>query len=122
MPRIVHFEIPTDDPERASKFYNQVFDWNINKWDGPQDYWLAETGTNGEPGINGGLMRRIPEFPTVTNTIGVDSVDEYTRKITENGGTIVAPKMPIPGMGWLAYFKDTEGNTFGIMQPDSEAA
>ena len=121
MPRIVHFEIPTDDPERASTFYRDVFDWNINKWDGPQEYWLAETGARDTPGIDGGLMRRMPEFPTVVNTIGVDSVDEYTRKITEGGGTIVAPKMPIPGMGWLAYFKDTEGNTFGIMQPDSEA-
>src|SRR5688500_10458823 len=99
MPRPVHFEIPTDNPERASEFYSNVFGWKINKWDGSQDgqeYWLCDTGDEGEPGIHGGIMRRSEQFPVGVNTIGVDSVDNFTEKITSGGGSVVAPKMPIP--------------------------
>ncbi|UCD17537.1 MAG: VOC family protein [Candidatus Zixiibacteriota bacterium] len=121
MPRIVHFEIHADDPERAAKFYTDVFDWNISKWDGPEQYWLCNTGNSKEPGINGGIMKRRDPAGSVYNTIDVPSVDEYVDKISENGGEIVVPKMAVPGVGWLAYFKDTEGNIFGIMQPDPSA-
>ena len=51
MPRISHFDIPADDPQRAQKFYQEVFDWTFEKWDGPMDYWMANTGSE-EPGIN----------------------------------------------------------------------
>jgi len=126
MPRVVHFEIHADDPERAAKFYNRVFNWKIDKWKGPEDYWLITTGSDKEPGINGGLMKR--EEPATGEsivayvcTIDVDSVDKFTGRITVNGGSIVAPKMAIPGVGWLAYCKDAEGNMFGIMQSDGSA-
>jgi hypothetical protein len=121
MPRVVHFEISCDDPERASAFYSGVFGWKINKWDGPMDYWVASTGEQGSPGIDGGLMRRQENTPPVVNTLDVPSVDEYTAKVTAAGGTVVAPKMPIPGVGWFAYCLDTEGNMFGIMQEDAAA-
>ena len=121
MPRVVHFEIPADDTDRACGFYQQVFGWQISKWDGPEPYWLITTGDNNQPGINGGLMkRRHPDQPVV-NTIDVSSVDDYVAKISAHGGEIVVPKMAVPGVGWLAYFKDTEGNIFGIMQPDDSA-
>ncbi len=58
MPRPVHFEIHADDPERAAAFYRSVFDWEIEKWEGPREYWLVTTGPEGTPGINGGLMKR----------------------------------------------------------------
>lgn len=121
MPRVVHFEIPADDPEKASKFYKNVFGWKFNKWDGPQDYWLIETGDKKQPGIDGGMMRKQNPQAGVVNTVDVPSVDEAVKKIQENGGEIVLPKMAIPGIGWLAYCKDTEGNVFGIMQSDTEA-
>ena len=57
MPRVIHFELSADDPERAVKFYGEVFGWKTQKWDGPQSYWLLATGEGG-PGIDGGLMRR----------------------------------------------------------------
>jgi predicted enzyme related to lactoylglutathione lyase len=118
MPRVVHFEIPADNPERAASFYKSVFDWDITKWDGPTDYWLVMTGEEGTPGINGGLLKRQhPDQPPV-NTIDVESVDDFLKKVTDNGGEIAVPKMPVPGVGWLAYCKDTEGNIFGIMQSD----
>ena len=121
MPRIIHFEIAADDPERAVKFYETVFGWKISKWDGPEEYWLVATGEEGQPGINGGLMKRDSRFGPVTNVIDVPSVDDFLAKITANGGEVYVPKMAIPGVGWIAYAKDTEETIFGIMQPDSDA-
>lgn len=122
MSRPIHFEIPADNPDRAAAFYKDVFGWKFDKWeDGEMPYWLVTTGDNGEPGINGGLLRRAHPGATTVNTIGVASVDESVRKIESRGGKTVVPKMPIPGMGWLAYCADTEGNTFGIMQADESA-
>lgn len=121
MERVVHFEIPADDPERAVKFYEQVFDWKINKWEGTEPYWLITTGDDSEPGINGAIMQKGSPELVVRNTISVASLDETVEKIKAAGGSIVAPKMAVPGVGWAAYFKDTDGNVFGLMQPDSSA-
>ena len=86
MPRISHFDIPVDNPERAQKFYSKVFDWKFEKWDGPVDYWMAKTGTE-QPGIDGGMSKRIPGQMGMSNTINVPSVDEFAKKITENGSS-----------------------------------
>jgi hypothetical protein len=115
----VHFEINAKKPEKLTKFYEQVFSWKFEKWEGPMDYWLIMTGED-EPGIDGGLARRQNGVSTV-NTIGVSSIDEYVKKITENNGTIIVPKTAIPGVGWTAYFKDLEGNYFGLMEEDPSA-
>jgi len=118
MPRVVHFELGADDPERAKKFYEDVFEWQIVKWDGPMDYWLIMTGPEGEPGIDGGLGKRQRPDEYTTNTIDVDSVDAYVEKIVAGGGKVVMPKHAIPGVGYLAYCADTEGNVFGLMEAD----
>jgi predicted enzyme related to lactoylglutathione lyase len=123
MPRIVHFEIPAEDPERAVKFYEAVFGWKINRWEGPVDYWLVITGEEGEPGIDGAIMPRegpAGEVNTV-NTVEVDSFDAFADKVTAAGGKLVTPKQAIPGVGYHAYCLDTEGNLFGIMQSDPSA-
>ena len=121
MPRVGHFEITAEDPDRLAKFYADVFGWTSKKWDGPIDYWMISTGPQDEPGIDGGMSRREESANTV-NTITVPSVDEYVEKIEQGGGTILRSKMPIPGVGWIAYFKDPDGNTFGIFEDDSSAA
>ena len=122
MPRPIHFEIPAENPERAMEFYSSIFGWKFSKWDGPMDYWVISTGQTGEPGIDGGLMpRRDPNQPCV-NTIAVSSVDDSLRAVEKGGGVCVVPKMAIPGVGWLAYCKDTEGHIFGIMHSDTTAA
>jgi predicted enzyme related to lactoylglutathione lyase len=116
MSRVVHFEIPADDPARAAKFYEEVFGWKIDKWEGPFDYWLITTGENEEPGINGAIMtKEMGEM--VRNTIGVDSFDKYAEKIEKKGGKMVTEKMSIPGIGVMAAFQDTEGNISVIMEP-----
>jgi uncharacterized protein len=121
MPRIVHFEINVDNPERASKFYADTFGWKFQKWDGPSEYWMVNTGPDSQPGINGGMMKRPHPGATTVNTIGVASVDESIAAVTKNGGKVVLPKTAIPTIGWFAYCADTEGNQFGVMQPDPNA-
>ena len=122
MPRPVHFEIPSDNPERAMAFYAAVFGWTFQKWDGPMPYWMVTTGPNDEPGINGGVMpRQHPNQPCV-NTANVASLEATQTVIEAHGGVCVVPKMPVPGVGWLAYFKDLDGHIFGVMQIDAGAA
>src|SRR5579859_2630199 len=102
MPRVIHFDFLTDEPERAIRFYSEAFGWSIQKWDGPMDYWLIKTGEDSEPGIDGGLTKRTADEPFKTiNTIGVVSLDDTMAKITQAGGTITVPRMPIPGVGYL---------------------
>jgi len=120
MPRVVHFEIGVDDPDRAVKFYQDVFRWEIEKWEGPVDYWLITTGEESQPGINGALTRRI-DSETIINTVEVPSLDEFVEKIVKAGGKVVSPKTAVPGVGYMAYCHDSEGNMFGLMQPDSSA-
>jgi len=119
MYRVIHFEINATKPERAVRFYKKVFGWKVNKWRGPIPYWLVMTGKK-KPGINGGIMRRMKKETTI-NTIDVPSVDRFMKKITQAKGRVIHPKMAIPGVGYFAYCKDTEGNTFGIMEDNPKA-
>jgi predicted enzyme related to lactoylglutathione lyase len=85
------------------------------------DYWMVMTGPEDEPGIDGGLAMRMGSTSGFENTISVDSVDDYTAKIEARGGKVIRPKMGIPGVGWLVYCQDTEGNAFGLMEDDPMA-
>jgi hypothetical protein len=121
MGRVIHFEIAAEEPEKIVSFYKSVFDWTIEKWDGPMEYWLVTTGNPEEQGIDGGIGRRSEEWDKVVNTISVKSVDEYVEKIISFGGKVLRPKSVIPGVGYLAYCMDPDGNPFGIMQEDPSA-
>ncbi len=121
MPRVIHFEITSDNPERAVKFYEEVFDWKTQRWgSGNQTYWLMNTGTEKE-GIHGAIMGRHPGFPPTVNSVSVSSVDDFVKKVTAAGGKVMMAKFVIPGVGYQAYCTDTEGNLFGIHQPDPSA-
>lgn len=125
MPRVVHFEIHAEEPARAAAFYTALFNWKIEQWSG-MDYWLVTTGPDDRPGINGGITRRRGTIDgqaviAYVCTIDVDNVDASVASAVKHGGLNVMPKMAVPGVGWLAYCKDTEGNIFGVMQNDPEA-
>jgi uncharacterized protein len=130
---IVHFEIPADDPERAARFYRELFGWKIDKYEGSTDqrenfeYWMVQTvptdaqGMPSRPGVNGGLMRRMyPGQPPVTY-INVEDVDQFTKKAEELGAKIMMAKHPVQGMGWFTQFTDPEGNVCAIWQTDPAA-
>lgn len=128
MPRVVHFEIHAMDPDRAMRFYKELLGWQFSRFDGPQDYWLIKTGGDTAPGIDGGLMRRRggpPVEGAAINaygcTVDTPSIDDTARQVIKLGGQVVVPKFAVPGMGWLAYAKDPEGNVFGFMQVDATA-
>ena len=129
MPRVVHFEIHASDPDRLVAFYTGLFGWEFHKWEGPMDYWLIQTGPAEEPGINGGLVRRrgaARVYGQALNayacTVDVASAQASLTRAVELGGAMALPVMPIPGVGWLGYAHDPDGNIFGMMQRDAAAA
>jgi predicted enzyme related to lactoylglutathione lyase len=128
MNRIVHFEIQAEKPERAMKFYKDIFGWEFPVW--MDKYWGVMTAPkeSKEPGINGGLLPRPcppPESGHGSNafvcTVQVADFDETAKKIEKAGGKVAMPKYALPGMAWQGYFLDTEGNTFGVHQADENA-
>ena len=119
MPKVIHFEIPTSDLNKAADFYSKTFSWDIQSW-GNENYLLATTGDKSEPGINGAIY--LKDWMTeVVNTINVPDLEEAIGKIKANGGEVVRDIMEIPNIGRNAYFKDPDGNLIGVMQsfPDS---
>ncbi len=131
MSRPLHFEIQADDIERAKAFYERVFGWTYEDWSHVtgSPYVGITTGPDGEAGINGGLLERPAPAPDAHQganaavlTMGVEDFDATAAAIEEAGGQVALPKSALPGMAWQGYFLDTEGNTFGIHQPDPEAA
>lgn len=127
MGRVTHFEIQAENCQRAIHFYSQLLGWQFTQW-GTHDYWLICAGDSGTPGIDGGLLPRrggAPVDMAAVNafvcTAAVNSLDECFVKLVTLGGQVAVTKMPIPGIGWLGYAKDTEGNIFGMMQADASA-
>jgi len=122
MSSIMHFEIPTDDPERAQKFYSELFEWRFEKMPGPADYWLIQTVGDGEQGVNGGMMKRQEPGQPILNYIGVSSAIESAARVEKLGGKIVMPKTAVPGYGYFVVCKDTEDNLFAIWEENKDAA
>ena len=129
MPGIVHFEIPADDQERARAFYRSAFDWKLDPVPGMDYTNVITTPVDDttqqplEPGaINGGMFQRADRLTTPILTVDVDDIDGALERITEIGGSVVSPRAPVPGMGWFAYFEDSEGNILGLWTTDPGAA
>ena len=118
--RPVHFELPVVDQARAAAFYEKVFGWDIQQWEGAP-YWLATTGPDTEAGINGALGEKSEDFSVPMFVIEVPDIEAAMSSVVEAGATIVHPKSPIPGVGYSAYFTDTEGNRMGLFQNDESA-
>ena len=130
MAKVVHFEIQVDDVERAKAFYGSAFGWTYEDYGHVTGsvYWGVIAGPEEEPGINGGLYQRPAPAPAPeqgTNaficTLVVDDYDATEQRILDAGGQVALPKMALTGMAWQGYYLDTEGNTFGIHQPDPNA-
>jgi predicted enzyme related to lactoylglutathione lyase len=125
----MHFEIQASNPQVLIDFYTKLFGWSFNKWEGGE-YWLIHTGPDEQPGINGGLLPRRgppPEQMAAVNafaiTVDVDNLDAMLAKADgASGAQVCVPKMAVKGIGWLAYVKDPDGNIFGMMQADTNAA
>jgi hypothetical protein len=119
--RVVHFEIPYDDGDRARAFYNKVFGWEVMEMP-EMSYTMATSGPSGdegptEPGfINGGLMQREEPFKSPNLVIDVENIEDALKAVADAGGSTVSDRQPVGDMGFAAYVKDTEGNLVGLWE------
>lgn len=120
---VVHFEIPADDIERARAFYHKAFGWKVNAIPG-MPYTIFHTtptdarGMVATPGnINGGMLARQEPIHSIVITVQVQDIDAALQAVLSLGGKVVKGKAPVPGVGYSAYVRDTEGNTVGLFQP-----
>ena len=119
--RVVHFEIPYDDGDRARRFYSEAFGWELEPMP-EMDYTMATTGPANESGptepgfINGGMAQRDPPLGGPTVVVAVEDIDAALEQIEGLGGTTMLARTPVGEMGFSAYFKDTEGNVIGLWQ------
>jgi predicted enzyme related to lactoylglutathione lyase len=120
--RVVHFEVPFDDGDRARGFYKEIFGWQLQEMP-EMDYTLVTSGPSGDSGpteagfINGGMMARQggpAQGPVIV--VDVDSIDSTLERISSLGGSTVTGKMPVGDMGFAAYAKDSEGNVIGLWE------
>jgi predicted enzyme related to lactoylglutathione lyase len=125
MRKVVHFEIPADDLDRAKEFYGSIFGWELSTMamEGGEYTGIVTTPVDPtsqmptEPGaINGGLVQRDASMPAPVVTIDVDGIDATLAEIEAQGGSTVLPRTAIPGMGAFAYFTDPEGNVMGLWE------
>lgn len=125
MDKVVHFEIPTKDFERAKKFYTELFGWEITEWPGSKTRYGMTMTTPTDPntgptepgGINGAIMEPSEPYENVTMvTIDVSSIDDYLKKIEAAGGKTLMTKSPVGDMGFMARFQDPEGNVVGLWE------
>lgn len=124
--KVAHFEIPADDLERAKKFYKEAFGWAMDPVPN-MEYTLVRTtevdakGVPKEPAvINGGMMKRQAPIEHPVITVVVEDMDASLKTIKKLGGKVAQKKMPVPGMGFSAYFVDSEGNLMGLFEPTME--
>lgn len=130
MSKVIHFEVHADDVERAKNFYANVFGWQYQDYSEyvGAPYFGVIAGEEAEQGANGAILPRGAARPALGQglnsfccTMGVADYDKTHDLIIKNGGEVALPKAALPGMAWQGYYIDTEGNTFGIHQPDENA-
>ena len=116
---LASFAIHVDDVDRARRFYEAVFGWEFEPW-GPPGFYLIHTGDETDPGIQGLMHKRqVPRTGTGLNgfepTFAVSDLDPIIAAVEANGGRMTMQKAPIPTVGVLIRFDDTEGNNVGAM-------
>ncbi len=121
MATFTYIDVPTDNLERAKKFYSDLFSWKFEKPFPDMDYYSYETtGLGKEEGVRGGMGLRDKPEQQITAYVHVPSIKEYAEKIEKAGGKVLN-QMAVPGWGYLAICLDTEGNIFGIWENDENA-
>ena len=120
MDKVIHFEIPVDDMDRAQTFYKEIFGWKIT--DMPElNYTIVQTGPSGgkgptEPGYIGGGMMKRRQVRNPVITIHVEDIEASLKLVKSKGGKILVEKVAVGNMGYSAYFQDSEGNVLGLWE------
>lgn len=121
MSSIVHVDVPTEDVERAKKFYSALFGWKFEAVPGMEYSLFTTTNPDGTPGVGGGMGKRMDPSQRMQNYFGVPSIDAAMKQVKNLGGKLITEKMAVPGMGYLCSCLDTEGNTFGLWEDNPQA-
>jgi predicted enzyme related to lactoylglutathione lyase len=117
MAKVVHFEIPADDPGRAKEFWGSLFGLQFQAYEGPVEYHLFQNDDQ----TGGGIYPRQQDERGLVSYFNTEDIEATSRRIKELGGKVEG-KAPVPGMGWFARAEDTEGNSFSLWQTDESAA
>jgi predicted enzyme related to lactoylglutathione lyase len=119
MDKVVHFEVPFDDGQRATTFYREAFGWQLNS----MQYTLVTTTSTDEQGrptetggINGGMLARQGPITAPVIVVEVEDLDDALQRIEKLGGKVAIGRQPVGDMGFSAYVHDTEGNLIGLWQ------
>ena len=119
--RVVHFEIPHDDGDRARAFYEKAFGWQLMNMP-DMGYTIVMSGPSSDTGptesgfINGGMMQREEPFTAPNIVIDVDNLEAALKAVNDAGGTTVSERQTVGDMGFAAYFRDSEGNLIGLWE------
>lgn len=122
----VYFDLTVQNAKEARQFFERVFDWHFEKFSMSYEYYRIQAGPPNEPGIDGGIGEVKDAIvgggkPLTQVTIGVPNLDEFIERVKQNGGSIIEPKMAIPGIGWYATCAEPGGLPFGMIQADPNA-
>jgi predicted enzyme related to lactoylglutathione lyase len=118
--RIIHFEIPADDPAKLVEFYSALLGWKAEKYPMPGwDYWGCKTGEG--MGINGAIMKRMSPEQCITNYVNVEQLDAMVEKAKGLGAKVIVPRTPVANMGYFAIVLDPQNNPLGFWQNDAGA-
>jgi predicted enzyme related to lactoylglutathione lyase len=113
---LVHFEIGASDVGRAQSFYGALLGWTFESYGGPTEYTMVKAGD----GPGGGIYKSEATGGNPLAHFAVADIDASLAQVRELGGE-AGEKKPVPGMGWYAVCKDTEGNSLSLWQVDSAA-
>jgi uncharacterized protein len=116
MSKVLNFHLPADDPDRAARFYQEVFGWQITPLgNSASPYLHAQTGTPDEPGIEAAIVKRDLTIKSPVPTIDVDDIDDAMARLAVRGGQQALVR-EIDGIGRFGYAIDCEGNVIALLQ------
>jgi uncharacterized protein len=114
--RVVWFEIPAADMDRACRFYETVLATSLNRGQfGPETLAVFP---HEKPAISGCINQQ-GQQPSASGTVvylnADPDLDAALARVAPAGGKVVVPKTALPpGMGFYARIQDTEGNLVGL--------
>jgi uncharacterized protein len=112
-----YFEIPVEDLDRATRFYENVFGYEFERAtvDGNEMAWFPTY--EDAPGISGALAKGEIYIPTTKGSLvyfSTDNIDDALSRANSSGGRTLYPKTSIGALGWVAEFEDSEGNRIAL--------
>jgi predicted enzyme related to lactoylglutathione lyase len=121
-----YFDLTVSNLAQARTFFEAAFGWRFEKFDMPYEYYRIQAGSPGEPGIDGGVgaIASAPLSdgrPMTLITMPVANLNEVLARVVANGGSVVEPRMPVPGIGWYATCAEPGGLKFGLIEADTSA-